>query len=70
MIESEDDHRSYVPIREAIDGLLAFVRANPDGDVAPGVDGARCVKAVDSMRPLRLEAGEEPTAYERSPQSA
>lgn len=77
LVESRDGYRSCLPIREAIAGLLAFVRENPDGDtrpvrrlVAPGVDGARCVKDVDSMRPLRLEAGEDPSEYERTPQTA
>lgn len=73
VFESDSGYAACVPLRDALDGLLAVERdGEPIGDaepyatrfVAPGVDGARFVKGVDRVRAVALSPGEDPTAYE------
>ena len=72
-VESSDGYRVAVPIREAIEGVLAFVK---DGDpigadhpyanrfVSPVVDGARDIKGVSRIDHTVLEPGEDPESLE------
>ncbi|WP_276299318.1 molybdopterin-dependent oxidoreductase [Halorussus lipolyticus] len=63
-----DDFTAEVPIRSALDGILAFERrAGRDGDeeglprlIAEDVAGERLVKRVERIAAVALDAGEEP----------
>ncbi|NHN61579.1 MULTISPECIES: molybdopterin-dependent oxidoreductase [Halorussus] len=62
------DFAADVPIRPALDGVLAFERrrGRDDGEsglprlVADGVDGERFVKRVESITAVSLDPDEEP----------
>ncbi|WP_435181139.1 molybdopterin-dependent oxidoreductase [Halorussus sp. AFM4] len=62
------DFAADVPIRPALDGILAFERrgGRDDGEsglprlVADGVDGERLVKRVESITAVSLDPDEEP----------
>lgn len=60
-----DDFAVEVPVRAALDGILAFERSEGDGSglprfVADGVPGERLVKRVESVSPVELHPGDDP----------
>lgn len=60
-----DDFTAEVPIRAALDGILAFERSEGDGSglprfVADGVPGERLVKRVERVSPVELDPGDDP----------
>ena len=74
LVESTDGYRSCVDVAAALEGLVALVRdGTPIADdhpyatrfVAPGIDGARAVKAVARLETRRLAAGTDPETLER-----
>jgi DMSO/TMAO reductase YedYZ molybdopterin-dependent catalytic subunit len=72
-LEARDRHRVCVPIRDALDGLVAYAQ---DGRplatdspyrtrfIAPGVDGERQVKGLASVEALGLDADVDPDSLE------
>lgn len=62
------DFAADVPVRAALDGILAFERRGDRADgedglprlVADGVPGERLVKRVERIAAVSLDAGEEP----------
>lgn len=72
-LEARDGYRVCVPIRDALDGLVAYAR---DGRqiaadspyrtrfVAPGVDGERLVKGPTHVEALELNADADPDSLE------
>jgi DMSO/TMAO reductase YedYZ molybdopterin-dependent catalytic subunit len=72
-LEARDRYRVCVPIRDALDGLVAYAR---DGRplaadspyrtrfVSPGVDGERQVKGLARVEALGLDADEDPDSLE------
>lgn len=73
VVESLDEYRVAIPVREAIDGLLAFVK---DGEaigatheyanrfVSPATEGARDIKGVSRIEHTTLRPEEDPEALE------
>ena len=60
-----DDFAAEVPVRAALDGILAFERSEGDGSglprfVADGVPGERLVKRVESVSPVALDPEDDP----------
>ena len=69
LVEAVDGFRACVPIRDALDGLLAIADSDGLFDSAPrfvstGVDGTQTVKRVTRLEPVALEPGEAPDTYE------
>lgn len=72
-LEARDGYRVCVPIRDALDGLVAYAQ---DGRplavdspyrtrfVAPGVDGERLVKGLARVEALGLDADVDPDSLE------
>ena len=72
-LEARDGYRVYVPIHDALDGLVAYAR---DGRplvadspyrtrfVAPGVDGERQVKGLACVEALGLDADVAPDSLD------
>lgn len=72
-LEARDGYRVCVPIRDALDGLVAYAQ---DGRplavdspyrtrfVAPGVDGERLVKGLVRVEALGLDADVDPDSLE------
>jgi len=72
-LTGRDGYRVCVPIRDALDGLVAYAR---DGRLlaatepyalrflAAGTDGARLVRGLRRVEPLELAAGEDPDRLE------
>lgn len=73
VVESADEYQVVIPAREALGGLLAFLK---DGEsignaqeymnrlVCPGTEGARDIKGAARIEPVTLEPGEDPEALE------
>lgn len=60
-----DDFAAEVPIRPALDGILAFDRSEGDRSelprfVADGVPGERLVKRVERVSPVALDPDDDP----------
>lgn len=73
LVESADEYRVAIPIREAIGGILGFLKdGSPIGAaqeyanrlVCPGTEGARDIKGVAEVEPVVLDPGEDPEALE------
>jgi DMSO/TMAO reductase YedYZ molybdopterin-dependent catalytic subunit len=71
-----DGYRACVPVAAALDGLVAYARDDTPlartepyamRFVAPGVDGARLVKAPRRVEALALDPDEDPERLERLP---
>lgn len=71
LVESEDGYRACVPMRRALEGLLAVeLDGRPlDGPrfVAPGLSGPRSVRDVTRVAARSLDSHESPSDYERFP---
>jgi len=73
VVESADDYRVAVPVRDALGGILAFLK---DGAtiadeqdyrnrlVCPGTEGARDIKGASKIEPVSLAPGEDPESLE------
>lgn len=73
IVESRDDYRVAIPVREAIEGLLAFLKdGEPIGRdrpysnrfVSPATEGARDIKGVRRIDHTSLGPGEDPEQLE------
>ncbi|MGM0371835.1 MAG: molybdopterin-dependent oxidoreductase [Halobacteriota archaeon] len=73
LVVSADEYAVTIPIREALGGVLAFLKDGvPIGAhqeytnrlVTPGTEGARDIKGAARIEPLTLEPGEDPEALE------
>lgn len=74
VVESADGYRVVIPIREALGGVLSYLKDDePIGAnqeyvnrfVSPGTEGARDIKGVSRIEPVELEPGEEPESLEK-----
>lgn len=73
IVESADEYRVVIPIREALGGVLSYLKdgepigANQDyvnRMVSPGTEGARDIKGVSRIEPTSLDPDEEPESLE------
>lgn len=73
IVESRDEYRVAIPVREALEGLLAFVKdGEPIGRdhrysnrfVSPATAGARDIKGVRRIDHTSLGPGEDPEQLE------
>lgn len=73
VVESADEYRVAIPIREALGGVLAYLKDDlaigahqeyANRLVTPGTEGARDIKGVAKIEPVTLEPGEDPEALE------
>lgn len=74
-VRGSDGFTVCLPIREAIDGLIAFDRrplddsqavteANLPRFVSPGISGTRTVRSVDHVEAIQLDPEEDSTEFE------
>lgn len=67
-LESRDGYRACVPVAALVDAVIALGDENGHPRfVSPAVIGPRAIKDLASIRPLSLDAPEDPEAYERLP---
>lgn len=69
LAEAADGYRACVPVRALAEAMVAYDAVDrPAGDfprlVSPSVGGPRAVKNLASVRPVELEAHEDPEDYE------
>lgn len=73
VVESADEYRVVIPVREAIQGVLSYLKdAEPIGAhqayvnrlVSPGTEGARDIKGVSLIEPVTLSPDEDPERLE------
>lgn len=72
-LESRDGYRVCVPVRDALDGVVAYASGGEPLHeqepyrtrfVAPGVDGERLVKGLRRVEALALDPGDDPDELE------
>ncbi len=73
VVESADAYRVAIPVREAISGVLSYLKdGEPIGGqqayvnrlVSPGTEGARDIKGVSQIEPVTLAPDEDPERLE------
>lgn len=73
VIESADGYRVAIQVREALGGVLAFLKNGEQIGrqqeymnrlVCPGTDGARDIKGVSRIEPVTLEPDDDPEKLE------
>ncbi|MFB6110283.1 MAG: molybdopterin-dependent oxidoreductase [Halodesulfurarchaeum sp.] len=73
VVESTDEYRVVIPIREALGGVLAYLKDDvaigahneyANRFVTPETDGARDIKGVATIEPVTLDPGEDPESLE------
>lgn len=76
LVDSVEEYRACVPLRDSMDALLAFRESRTDCEataavtprlVGPRIDSARAVKRVDRIRAIQLRPEEDATEYEHLP---
>ncbi|MFB6114405.1 MAG: molybdopterin-dependent oxidoreductase [Halodesulfurarchaeum sp.] len=72
-ISSSDGFRAVVPVMDAMEGMIAYLRdgvgigtVDEYGNrfVSPSISGTRDVKGVTRIEPLSLSPGEDPESHE------